>query len=126
MTFNNKQLHSCKQVQAKVSKAESIINEILYHNSAKIIILCMLCIFQLQPYLLTMVSKSSTGIIIISTTKSHAISTKYCSWQEGTRYTIHFIYIQSYPYICCSALCDRYSIILTSSIYRRMLIQKKQ
>ena len=42
----------------------------MYHNSAKIIILCMLCILQLQPYLLTMASKSPTGIIIISTIKS--------------------------------------------------------
>ena len=78
----------------------------------------MFCILQLQPYLLTMASKSSTGIIIISTTKSHAISIKYCSWQEGSRYIIHFIYTHSYPYICCLELCDRNSIISTSSVLK--------
>ena len=38
--------------------------------------LYIFCILQLQ----SMASNSSTGIIVISTTKSHAISTKYCFW----------------------------------------------
>ena len=80
----------------------------------------MFCILQLQSSLLTMASKSSTGIIIILI-QSHATSIKYCSWQEGSRYTTHFINTHSYPYICCLELCDRNSIISASSVYRRML-----
>ena len=72
------------------------------------IILYMFCILQLQSTLLTRASKSSTDIILI---QSHAISIKYRSWQEGSRYTTHFITTHSYPYICCLELCDRNSII---------------
>ena len=53
-----------------------------------------------------------------SKTRSHAISTNYCSWQEGAKFKTHLIYTQSCPYICCPEICDRcssHNIILTSN-----------
>ena len=74
----------------------------------------IICILQLQLYLLTMASKSST---VISCHQHRVLLLAR---------EIPFFYTHSYPYICCIVLCDRNSIITASSVYRRMLNQKVQ
>ena len=74
----------------------------------------ILCILQLQLYLLNMASKSSTVI-------SHHQHRVLLLARE-----IPFFFTHSYPYICCIVLCDRNGIMTASSVSRRMLNQKVQ
>ena len=86
----------------------------------------MLCI--LQPYLLTMTSKSSTGIIIIIiiliTTKQNLMppvqSTAHGKREPDIPVTSSTP--KPTPTFVVLKLCGRCSIISASSFYRRMLI----
>ena len=83
---------------------------IMYHNSDKIIILYVLCTIQLQPYLLTMVSKQSANTTTSTMAEQDSMpSQQSTAHGKKVRCDSHLIYTQSCPYICCPEICDRCS-----------------